>query len=132
METSAGRAAWKADSRMMTSFMLTTTSGSVVIGSIDDDGTEPYEAILLNPDGIAIERLQSEWEDIPPTLPTYPPTAAPTIRPPASWNVALANLFEAARTRTINLDGVIGGILEDVQNPKVVSRRPGTDDDIPF
>ena len=97
----------------------------MIIGSRDDDGQAPFSLTVLNPAGQAIDWLWSEWwrvgeSDLVP-------------REPAPWNSVLEDLYRHARSSAVDLEGVIGGILEEVENPiEPVDFGAGAGDDIPF
>lgn len=124
-DTRAGKISWRA-SGDLSIFSLVTTSGSVIVRSIDGDGQAPFLVELLNPNGVNIERIESDWE--PGTGPQ-----GQRLRIGASWNKELSALFESARSAAINLDGVITGILDEIEHPNTdADFGGGSDDDIPF
>lgn len=129
--TRSGTAKWRGDSTL-TSFSVVTRKGSVVIGPRDDDGQPPYNLSVLNAEGQAIQWLASEWW--PVDVRANPLALSPTE--PAPWNEVLEDLYRLARASAVDLEGVIGGILEEVDHPPpaVSDDFPAAaaDDDIPF
>jgi hypothetical protein len=124
-ETKDGRAHWRA-APGFDRFSLVTARGSVVVRSMDADGQPPFEVALLNAEGVEIETLASYWD-------TGRTAEGQQFRVSAPWNSDLADLFDAARSNSINLEGVIDGILEEVRKPPTESADfTATDDDIPF
>lgn len=106
---------WTAASNLV-SFTVNTRKGSVQIRSVDGDGQAPYELLLFNSDGAAIESIETVTAD----------ARLPFSTESAPWNDLLNNLYQTARSNAIDLENVIKGILDEVENP------PGSDDDIPF
>jgi hypothetical protein len=124
-KTRNGLIKWKPDAALA-SFAIRTRRGSVVVGSRDGDGQEPFTLTVLNPEGQAIEALVSEWWKIDPDF---------GPREPAPWNDLLADLYRTARANAVDLEGIIDGILAEVENPS--DEEPdfpssASDDDIPF
>lgn len=115
--TRAGRAKWGAESNF--SFLLTVPSGSVRVGSVDKDGSAPYELIVSDENGVAVESVRSTWY--------HDPEAEEWEGEPAAWNIPLKDLYETARSSALNIDKVIAGILKDVDENKAIDP-----DEIPF
>lgn len=119
--TKAGTVKWTGDSRLV-SFSLVTRKGSIVISSRDNDGQAPFDLSVLNAKGTAIQWLSSEWWRLEPQIPETEP---------APWNETLETLYRLARANAVDLEGVIGGILEEIDNPTADFPSSPTDD-IPF
>lgn len=127
--TSGGRVKWQSEGPA--SFLLGLPSGSVRIRSVDGDGVFPYELTIFDQDGVSLESATTRTQRNP----------AGTTQPlKSSLNSALRNLYDAARDSALNIDGLIEGILQDIEkgategpakSPPPPTAR-SADDDIPF
>ena len=112
--TSDGRTKWISTSP--TQFQLSTKSGTTMIYSRDGDGIAPFVLSVLDPNGVQIEALETDWE------------ARVGVRVPKQQNVPLERLYQLARSQALNIDQVVNGILDDLGR----SNDDVDPDDIPF
>jgi hypothetical protein len=111
--TRSGTARWRSSSDL-TAFSLETSQGAVVVDSIDRDGAAPFVLTVLNSDGAEVGSLRTDLNELLP--------GGQVRKASAPWNRVVSELYAAARTSAIDLEGVLGGILRDIE----------ADKDIPF
>lgn len=102
--THEGKVDWHGDTSLTSFTFATGHTGSVTISSMDADGGSPFELVLLNSEGVAIESLE-----------TSPPSSIPSIG--TSWDGTLRMLYEAARATAVDVNSVIAGIREAIEHP---------------
>lgn len=78
-------------------FTLSRPQGTASIGSIDGDGTSPFEFVIFDVDGVEIESLRESLN----------------IR--QAWDDPLRQLFEAARASALNITDALDAWEADVQ-----------------
>jgi hypothetical protein len=101
--TSSRRVDWTVSDPTGTSFTTSHSSGSVTIESDDRDGAFPFTLIVIDPQGRRIESLTTGW------------TRDEEGRPQNyEWNELWRRLYNAARSRALNIDSVIDSIIRDV------------------
>ena len=97
-QTRDGRVTWDiSDPRG--AFVHTRSAGTVIIESRDRDGSFPYRLTILDPDGTAVEQLN-----------TSPPRASFVTE----WDDTLSDLYEAARRQAFKVDEVLHNFLDDL------------------
>jgi hypothetical protein len=98
--TTSRAAQWRIGDGDVYSWMA--TEGSVTIASRDRDGEPPYELTVHNADGEQVDELTSELlaDD-----------------QPAPWNVALAELYRAARRSALRADDIIDALIDALPSP---------------
>lgn len=84
-----------------TSFLFSSPQGSIIVDSLDRDGGPPYGMRVLREDGIEVDRLTSEWY-----------SGLLGSKEPAPWNGVLDELYNGARRTALNVDQVVGGMLD--------------------
>lgn len=99
-QTQSGSIDWQAESRE--AFTFTSRSGTVWIGTQDDDSTFPYVIELNNANGEFIERGTT-------------PSVSPRVANWTDGDIALAQLWELARRRALGVDETIDAFLKDLR-----------------
>jgi len=89
-----------------TSFQYSTRESSVVVKSRDRDGVAPYVLQLFNAEGVVVEELETAW---------MRPDDWGGPSEPAEWNEPLQALYHAARGDALNIDKVIGSLLDSLK-----------------
>jgi hypothetical protein len=98
VRTETGSAPWEVITQH--SFGLQTKGASVQIGSRDDDDTAPFEFVLYNAEGAAIEYLASEWRG---------PDQAP-------WNRTLSDLYFSAKSVANRVGEIVDDFLDSLDH----------------
>lgn len=98
--TKKGRLKWEPADADRDNFEVDLPSGSVNIVDSKAQGSPggPYALHVYNENGAYVESLRSQWA----------PEAAP-------WNADLEALFKLAFESAINVNGVIDGLLRDIE-----------------
>jgi hypothetical protein len=110
--TKEGRVTW--DSTTDYTYVSTLRSGELSISSVDDDGFAPYLLTIKDSHGRTIDSLRSNEEPDNEPLP---------------WIDTMKDLYELARNKALNIDGVIDGLMSDLGAPQ---SKPGPDQNVGF
>ena len=95
--TETGKVVWQADGDA--AFAWSSSSGSVNVRSLDDDGDEPFELAIFSPGGQKVETLASEWAE---------------DETPAAWNAPLGRLYRAARRQALGVDKILDDLFAEL------------------
>jgi hypothetical protein len=98
--TTVGQVEWAASDD--TTFVWSRESAVLVLLGFDRPGLDSYELALYNPRGVKVDSLRSRWSH---------GTAA-------SWNEALAVLYETARRQALGADSLVSALLEELPPPR--------------
>ena len=104
-------------------FVAQFRSGSVVVGTVDDDGGFPYVVQVLDGSGRIIASARSFYfvdEEYGEELPLN--------EQQLTWNALLGDLFTTARRAALKIDETLQELLDDIRR----GAQPVGDDDIPF
>lgn len=99
--TGQGRVEWAAEED--TAFVTTFSAAALAIKSRDRDGDAPYELDISTPEGTKVETLVSEWTE---------------REEPADWNMALYELYRAARRQALGVDRILDALLAELRPDK--------------
>jgi hypothetical protein len=101
--TSVGQVEWAA--RDGTTFVCSRQNATLVLLGFDQPGVDSHELALYNPRGVKVESLCSDWSH---------GTAA-------SWNEALAVLYNTARRQALGVDSLLDALLTELPPPRDVT-----------
>jgi hypothetical protein len=87
-----------------TTFVLTTSSGTVSIESEDKDGSHPYILALLTPDGVRADG----WRSI--EAPSFEMTP---------YGLEMGELYEVARRSAKGSTQLVRSLLKDIREPDI-------------
>ena len=101
--TAVGQVEWAA--RDDGTFVCSRQSATVVLFRFDGPGLDSHELALYNPRGVKVDSLCSHWSH---------GTAA-------SWNEALAVLYNTARRQALGVDSLLDALLTELPPPRDVT-----------
>ena len=101
--TTVGQVEWAA--RDDTTFVCSRQSATLVLLRFDRAGLDSHELALYNPRGAKVDSLRSRWSQ---------GTAA-------SWNEALAVLYDTARRQALGVDSLLDALLTELPPPRDVT-----------
>jgi len=115
-KTTAGAISWQATDSENAYSYSTTRSSVLIDGKYDNDQDFVGGIEVLNDRGTAIERLRTDFE-------TKAEVADPESRILAEntryfkgpYNELIEDLFEAARRSALDIDGIIDGLMSDLE-----------------
>jgi hypothetical protein len=96
--TQQGSVEWKTSDRRA-AFEYSTSNASVVVATVDDDGTSPYIVEVYDDKGIVVDSLRTSQRV----------EGGKQVAQP--WNVPVAELYDSARRSALNTNKVIDDLM---------------------